>query len=326
MLIKRGLIRKSQPSAESSHVNGVLSNVAMAYWQNRSNFVFDKVFPIVPVDKQTDKYVVFTKNDWFRDEAKRRADASESAGSGYNLDTSNTYSADVWAMHKDIGEQARANSDSFANVDRSATEFVTQRLLLRQEIQWTADFFAASTWGTDVTPSVLWSTYASSDPIGDVETGKLTVLQNTGFLPNTLVLGYNVAIKLRNHPDLVDRFKYTSSSSITNEMMAQVLGVERVLTCMATKATNVEGETAAMALVQGKHALLCYTTNAPSTIEPSAGYTFSWRGISNGQGLDVGIEKFYMQKEKADRVEGQVAMDNKVTGSDLGYFFASVVA
>lgn len=35
--------------------------------QNQANFIADRVFPVVPVDKQADIYTVYTKNDWFRD-------------------------------------------------------------------------------------------------------------------------------------------------------------------------------------------------------------------------------------------------------------------
>jgi len=118
-----------QPNVNSVHVDAILTNISVAYLQNQNNFIADKVFPIVPVDKKSDKFFTYTKNDWFRDEAQRRADATESAGSGYNLST-DTYSADVWAFHKDVGDQTVANADAPLNPLREATEFVTRRLLL----------------------------------------------------------------------------------------------------------------------------------------------------------------------------------------------------
>ena len=100
-----------QPNINSVHVDAILTNISVAYLQKQDNFIADKVFPVVPVDKKSDKYFVYTKNDWFRDEAQRRADATESAGSGYNL-TTGTYSADVFAFHKDVGDQTVANADA----------------------------------------------------------------------------------------------------------------------------------------------------------------------------------------------------------------------
>jgi hypothetical protein len=280
------------------------------------------------VQHQSNAYYTYDKNSFFRDEARPRADGQESAGSGYTIST-DTYNCVVEAIHKDIGYQARQNADAGINLDVDATQFVTQRLLLRREIQWAADFFVNAIWGTSTTPT-LWSTYSTSDPIGDIETGKVTILTNTGYMPNTLVLGYQVYQALKNHPDVIDRVKYTNfnaSVTPTNQLLAALFGVDNVYVAMATKATNVEGETAAMSLVQGKNALLCYVNPTPSLLAPSAGYVFSWRGVTGGiAGAEIGITRFPMPHLKSDRVEGEIAYDNKLVASDLGYFFNTVVA
>jgi hypothetical protein len=323
-----------QPNLNQVHVDAPLTNISIAYLQAQENFIANKVFPVIPVDKKSDKFFVYTKNDWFRDEAQRRADATESAGSGYNLTTS-SYSADVWAFHKDVGDQTRYNSDTPLVPDREATEFVTSRLLLRQEVQFVSDFIKSGVWGTDWagvsgTPSTnefkQWSDYANSDPIEDIESGKEAILGSTGFMPNTLVLGYQVYRKLRNHPDLVDRIKYTSSNVITTDIMARLFDVERVLVSSSVRATNAEGATAAYAFNTGKSALLTYSAPNPGLMTPSAGYTFAWRGVSGNLGATVGVSRIRMESLKADRIEGELAFANKVTAADLGFFFGTAVA
>lgn len=314
-----------QPTQNQVHVDAILTNISVAYMQKQENFIANKVFPIVPVDKQSDKYFSYTKNDWFRDEARLRADATESAGGGYNLTTS-SYSADVWAFHKDIGDQTRANADAPINVDREAVEFVTSRLLLKMETEFVSNFFGTGVWGTDVTPANLWSDYTNSDPLNDVEDAKRAILATTGFEPNTLVLGYDVFKELKNHPDLVDRIKYTSSNVITTDMIARMFDVERVLVSKSVKATNNEGGTAAYDFTAGKNALLCYSAPSPGLLQPSAGYVMSWTGVSGGLGQTIGASRFRMESVKADRIEGEMAFDMKVVAADLGYFFAAVVA
>jgi hypothetical protein len=314
-----------QPTQNQVHVDAILTNISVAYMQKQENFIANKVFPIVPVDKQSDKYFSYTKNDWFRDEARLRADATESAGGGYNLSTS-SYSADVWAFHKDVGDQTRANADAPINVDREAVEFVTSRLLLKMETEFVSNFFTTGVWATDNTPSNLWSDYTNSDPLNDVEDAKRAILATTGFEPNTLVLGYDVFKELKNHPDLVDRIKYTSSNVITTEMIARMFDVERVLVSKSVKATNNEGGTAAYDFTAGKNALLCYSAPSPGLLQPSAGYVMSWTGVSGGLGQTIGASRFRMESVKADRIEGEMAFDMKVVASDLGYFFSAVVS
>jgi hypothetical protein len=249
-----------QPTSSQVHVDAILTNISVAYMQMAENFIATKVFPVVPVSKQSDKFFTYTKNDWFRDEAQRRADATESAGGGYNLST-DSYQADVYAFHKDIGDQTRANADAPINVDREAAEFVTGRMLLKMETQFVSNFFTTSVWATDSTPTNLWSDYTSSDPIGDIETGKRTILSTTGYEPNTLVLGYDTFIQLKNHPDLVDRIKYTSSQVLSESLLASLFGVPRVMVAKSLKATNNEGGSEAYAFNYGKNALLTYSNH-----------------------------------------------------------------
>ena len=314
-----------QPTQSSVHVDAILTNISVAYFQQNQNFIATRVFPVVPVSKQSDKFFTYTKNDWFRDEAQRRADATESAGGGYNLST-DSYQADVYAFHKDIGDQTRANADAPINVDREAAEFVTSRIALKMETQFVSNFFTTSIWGTDSTPTNLWSDYTSSDPIGDIETGKRTILSTTGYEPNTLVLGYDTFIQLKNHPDLVDRIKYTSSNVLTEDVMASLFGVPRVMVAKSVKATNNEGATGAYAFNYGKNPLLTYAAPSAGLLQPSGGYIMSWTGVSGGLGQTVGVSRMRMEQFKADRIEAEVAFDMKVIGTDLGYFFSACVA
>lgn len=329
------IILKAQPTQSSVHVNAPLTNVSVAYIQSQADFIADKVFPVVPVDKQTDIYWVYTKNDWFRDEAKQRAAGTESAGSGYSVDSTNTYSCKVYAFHKDIPDQVRANADAAIDVDRDASLFVTQRLLVRREKQWADSYFTTSKWGKDYTGVAAgevagtsfrqWSDYTGSDPVNDVKVGRMYIKGITGFKPNTLVLAEQVFESLKNHPDIIDRYKYTSSSVVTIDMLAKLFEVDRILIAGAIYATNNEGATGAYDWIMGKGALLVYTTPTPGMMSPSAGYTFAWRGLSN-LGYATAISSFRMEHLKSDRVEGESAFDCKIVASDMGVFFTAAVA
>lgn len=221
-----------QPTSSDVHVDAILSQISVAYMQSNDVFIANRIFPTISVQKQSDLYFTYTKGDWFRDEAQLRAPSTPSAGSGYGLSTG-TYSCNVYAMHKDVDDQTRANADDPINPDREATQFVTQRMLMRQEIDWSSTYFTTGVWDTDVVGGVdftQWSNYTSSDPIEDIEVGKATMLNATGYLPNTLVLTYDAMRQLRNHPDVIDRIKYTSANVPTEATLSSLFGVDRVLT------------------------------------------------------------------------------------------------
>ena len=194
------------------------------------------------------------------------------------------------------------------------------------ETQFVSSFFGTGVWATDDTPSNLWSDYTSSDPLGDVEDGKRAILSTTGFEPNTLVLGYDVFRALKNHPDLVDRIKYTSSQTLTEGLMASLFDIPRVMVAKAVKATNNEGATQAYDFTHGKNALLTYSAPSAGLLQPSGGYVMSWTGVSGGLGQTIGTSRIRMEQFKADRIEGEMSFDMKVIGSDLGYFFNACVA
>jgi hypothetical protein len=324
-----------QPTISDVHVDAILTNISVAYMQKAENMIADKVFPVVPVDKKSNKYFTYDKADWFRDEAQRRAPGTESAGGGYNLST-DTYAADVWAFHKDVDDQTVANADTPLNPLREAAEFVTSRLLLRREVQFITDFMTTGVWDNEVTGVTSspvsgtsfyqWSDYSNSDPIEDIETAKEDILSTTGYEGNTLVLGYQTFRQLKNHPDIVDRYKYTTSSVITEEMMARLFGVDRILVAKSVRNSAAEGLTASYGFNFGKAACLLHVAPNPGLMTPSAGYIFAWTGVSGGLGSTIGTSQFRMESLKAARVEAEVAFDNKVVANDLGYFFNSAVA
>ena len=329
----------ANPYLAQVHVDRPLTNMSVAYIQDEGAFVSGKVFAVVPVDKKSNKYFIYTKDDWFRDDAQLRAPATESAGGGYDLDNTPSYVCDVYAYHKDIDEQVAANSDIPLNSERDATRFVTRKLLLRQEIQWVTDFFATGKWtgsttATDITVAPLWND-PTSTPIEDVQAQALSILTTTGFEPNTLVLGFGVYQKLIRHPDVIDLIKYGASPgspAIANEAaLAKIFSVDRVVVSKSVKNTAAKtpgSTTFTGALTAGKNAMLAYVTKSPGIMEPSSGYIFMWKGISRGIGTTIAAYRIPMPWLGLEtvRVEAEIAFDDKLVGADLGAFFSLAVA
>ena len=135
-----------QPTLSDVHVNRPLTNISIAFLQKASDFVSSRVFPNIPVAKQSDRYFVYDRDSWFRDDAAKRAPSTESAGTGYTIDNTPTYSADVWALHKDVSDQVRANTDVPLDADRDATLYISQKMLLRKEKEFTTKYFKTGIW------------------------------------------------------------------------------------------------------------------------------------------------------------------------------------
>lgn len=334
LILRKGLtiIRKTKPTPSDVHINGPLTNVAVAYFQSAAGFIADRVFPTVNVAKKSDLYYIYPKEELLRDEAKVRAPGTESAGGGFAPTTSN-YDCRVEAFHKDIDDQLRGNADSVLQLDTAATRFVMSKMMIRREASWFTTYFNTGIWGTDITgvasgPStgeVLQWNAAASTPRADVDAGRLKIGGETGRMPNTLVIGPHVLTALRSNAEVRDQFKYTSAESIDTAMLARYFGIERVLVPTAIWSTGNEGGANTTQFFAGKKALLCYTTDAPALMEPTAGYTFQWTGVSP-QGAPIALRRYRIDPTRSDRIEAEMAYTQKVVSTDLGYFFDSIVA
>lgn len=328
----------SQPTGRQGHVDRVLTNISVAYMQQDSQFIASKVFPIVPVEKKSNLFRTYVKGDWFRDEAEKRAPGTPSAGGGYGTGT-DSYFCDDYAFHKDIADQDRANADDDVNLDTGATDFVSQRLLLKREKLFAATAFATGVWANEregVASGMTGTQFlqlndVNSDPRALIKAGRRQMLATTGFKPNTLVMHYDVMDALIDHPDLVDRIKYTSRESINAGLLAQIFDVERVFVAGAIENTAKEGQAPdVMDFLYGKHMLLCYVAPRPSLMAPSAGYTFSWGYAPLRKGDDntnrVQIKRFRLEEIASERIEGEMAFDDRIVAGDMGFFYRNVVA
>jgi hypothetical protein len=329
-------VTKTQPTPSSVHVNRPLGNISIAYRQNQNAFIARRVFPQISVTKQSDAYYTYDRGHFNRDEMAKRAPGAEASGGGFEVST-DTYTADVYAYKHDIPDQRRENTDSPLMPDREATELVTLKALLQEEVLWASNYFAQSVWTNDVegvsgTPSGAqvkqWND-AASTPIEDIRAYRTTVQQLTGFRPNTLVIGQEVEDKLYDHPDIVDRVKYGQTpgrpADITTQDLANLFKVDRVMTMASIQNTAAEGAANAHAFIGGKGALLCYSAPNPGLMTPSGGYTFNWTGMTGGVN-GTRIKKYRLENIESDRVEIQSAYAQKLVSADLGVFFRTIVA
>ena len=317
------------------HIDKALTNISVQYLQDEDNYIAGKVFPMVPVQKQSDRYFIYKKEDWFRDDAQERAPGTESAGGDYDIDNTPTYFCRKYAFHKDVVEEDRANADNPLTPDEDAVQFVTDKILLNKENNWARTFFKDGVWGTDYEGAasaasgkvVFWDDYANSDPIGDITKMATDQSEVTGKRPNTLVLGRKAYDALKNHPDFLDRVKYTQKGVVTTDLIAELFDVERVLVANAIQNVAKKGQDAQMQFILGKHVLLCYTTNAPKLKTATAGYTFTWTGLMGSNALGGRINRFSMPQLGigTERIECELAYDMKVVAADMGTFIKNVV-
>lgn len=328
------------PTQRDVHVNTPLTNISVAFMQSSEGFVASQVFPTVPVQKQSDRYWTYNRGDFNRDEMEKRADGTESAGSGYRVDSTPTYFADVWSLHKDIGDQTRANYDSVLNADRDATNWLSTKGLIKQEVEFASNYLQTGIWDQDFAgvsgapgggQFQQWNE-ADSTPIEDIRAEMTAQQLRSTFRPNTLLFTQQVLDALVDHPDIVDRVKYGTQSQVSTVDISELRAlwkIERILVMSGIVNAAQRGLTTEEQnqFIAGRVAWLGYAAPAPGLMVPTAGYTFRWRGLMGSVG-DSGttISKFRMRELKADRVEIEMAFDQKVVATEMGTLFNNAVA
>lgn len=317
------------------HIDQPLSNLTLAYVQSQENFIADKVFPTVGVQRQSDKYYIYDRANMNRTgDVQKLAPRTEVNRIGMTISNSSYY-ADVYGLGMDFDEQTLANEDAVLDIRAAGAETLATRLMIHREEQFASTFFSAGVWATDNTPSNLWSDYTNSTPIQDVTTARRTMqLGSGGFKPNTMVVGKEVRDILINHPDILARLNggatVSNTALITNAKLAEIFEVENFYVMEAVKNDSAEGIAESNSFIGGKNALLVHTPRSAGLMTPAAGLTFAWNNIPGVNNLGISVESFsddaLKRQQVAEHIQVKMSYDMKVVGSDLGYFFEAVIA
>ena len=316
------------------HLDVPLTNLTVAYAQETSNFVADKVFGTLSVDKQSNKFYKYDREGLRHGDVKLLAPRTEVNRVGMSLSTDN-YFAEVRGIGMDFDEQELANEDTMLEFRSQGANVLIEKILIDREVRWADTFFKAGVWGTETTPANLWSDYTNSTPIVDVTNARRQMqLKSGGYKPNCMVVGKEVRDILVNHPDILARLNggatVANTALITDAKLAEIFEVEQFLVMEAVYNDAKEGLADNIDFIGGKHAMLAYKPSSMGLKTPASGAIFTWDAIPNVGGLGITVESFsddaLKRQQVAEMIQVKCADDMKVIGADLGYFFDSVVA
>ena len=303
------------------HIDVALSNFAVKF--RNPAYVSDQVFTRVPVQRQSDKYWRFGKEQLQALIDDLRAPGAAAQRVTQTL-SAETYFAEDHALERLITDEERANFDA-GDVEQWVTETLADKLLLRKEKL----FAAAVTDTAQVTQNVTlsgtaqWSDFTNSTPTENIQTGQETIAQNAGVRANTLILGFPVFSKLRNNPKVVERVQNIRVGVVREEDLASIFDVQRVLVSQALE-VDAAGN---VGFVFGKHAVLAYVSPTPAFGEPSFGKTFVWAGAPGStNGFIVELGRATPVSRKADELAVHFYYDQKITAVEAAYLIEDAVA
>ena len=309
------------------YIDRLLTAISIAY--KNPLYIADLIFPIVPVDKQTGFIPQYIQSDWFRNQAHLRATGSVSRRGAFRTDTA-TYAAHRRSFGVEIPDEVRDSAIGEPyNLERDSAEFATDKVMMERELSFVTSAFGTGIWAADEVGGVnftQWDNYGASQPLIDMTTFADNIEARIGREPNTLVMGKQVWNQLKWHPDLIDLVKYTQRGTLSEELVANMLGITRLLIGRGIYTTSPEGTAEASVVytrIWGKNALLVYTPDRPSLMTPASGYTFTWARVPNSISY---IKRMRDEQREIDIIEASSYYQHKVIVARAAEFMSAVVA
>lgn len=354
------------PNPEGAQLNPsgyspLLTDMAGGLLLTMSEFIADKIAPVIPVAAPSGKFNVWDRGDFMRRGGKRLANYEAAPIEGFNT-SSSTYSVSKWGVAamwtaQDLAD-ARAGGTTDMQLINGKVELTVQRAGLEREIEVATKIQTTGNWSTTYAgvasgPTGLqflrWDN-ASADPVQDFVTWQEYMRLTFGIEANTAVIPISVINKLKVSPNLIDRIKYGGTmdrpTEVTFDQIKMLLNVERLFVPKAVYNTAAEGQTPVYAYIWSNTMWMGYVAPRPTTVTPSAMYTFAWTGDTTA-GLPVGmaagagpapwdatrdprVAGLFMRRYRENRpsgefVESELYSTSNVTAASMGITFTTPI-
>lgn len=230
------------PTAKSIVTASSLRNVSIYF--KSPEFVADQVFPLMNVDDPTMKLTKYLESDFFRNDAALRGEGSQAVRGSFKT-TEVTYSCLEYAFASPVTDEFRRNARKMSAQpllpDQDAVELAKRKIMMNREGK-AMSLISGSTWldgvsgGEDVEGG--WNASASANTfITDIDNAKLAMAAR-GIVPGgdleiRLLLDDLTFNQIKEISRVRDQFKYTSKESITPEMLAGMLEIDKVIVSRA---------------------------------------------------------------------------------------------
>lgn len=315
----------SMNTGQARVVDPILTTHAQGY-QNKSR-VGHILFPRVEVLVRGGQVIEFGKESFYSVDARRAPGAStKSLQFGY---LGKPFSLVQDALNGLVPREHLQDAQQVPGIDLGgrAVSGVMNILTLNLEVEQAKLATDPATYAPSHT-AVLgngdrWDDNAGN-PLTMIEDAKSTIRRTSGVEPNVMVISKPIFNKLKNHPAITERYKYTSSDSITADMIAKLMELEKLGVGAASVLDSNADENAPFTDVWGNVAVLAYVPQASGGItagaeQPSFGYTYTLKGNPH-------VEVPSWDNDRKSWVYGVTYERTPVlTGIASGYIFRNVI-
>lgn len=304
------------PYAKQIHQDKALEGVSVAL--RPGEFIADRLLSAVKVKHESDKYYVYSTDIMSLPETLR-ANGAEANQITFNMSTS-TYTLEEHALKGVVTDRDRDNADKAISPDIDMTEVLTKKILIRKEVECATMIQEPLTFTNTISLSsdMAWTANTIlSNPITQIDSGTSKIIGSSGYKPNKLAIDDATFRGAKNHVSIVDRVKYTSADSITEQMLAKIFNLEEVLVGRAVYETAAEGLTSSLGWIWTNMAWLAYVEPNPGLRKASAAYQF----LQQKTGSPYTVKKWRVEERDGDWIEVSSTFKMQPIATGCAYLF-----
>lgn len=316
--------------------NAYLTNMSIAYFQQQNDYIATHMFPAIPVQHSTSSYYIFSRADLARDNVQRKPQFGKVQPMVISS-TTDTYRCEVDQVILGLDQIAqtdiqRANIPGAADPRKAKVQTATEQIYTHLDILWAKKFFQPGVWnnemqGVTASPSgsqFLKFTDANFNPIQFFDNLKIDMKRRGRRKPNKICFGTKAWIGMKNNPFILDRVIGTGGTNnpalVTEKAVAEILGFDEVMICEGTfNAAGIGAPEDMRYICDESGCLVVHTPSSASIDTPSAGYSFMWDMLGNGQ--TIAFDQFEGERgTHTEFIEGLCSSCFKITAQDLGVY------
>ncbi len=296
-------------------IDPVLTTIARGYSNNE--FIADRLFPFVTVEKEAGKIPVFGKEMFRVYNTERAIRAASNEMQTLGIQTIDYVTTEHDLVHPiDYRELKEAEIDLKAR----ATEMTTEGIRLKHE-KIAADLAQNDTLYPSSNKEIITTdkfNLEDTDPIAIIEEKKAALRAIIGKRPNVMVMGAVVYDALKNHPKILERIKYSQLGVATVDLLEALFGIPNIYigeSIYSDDGTVFED-------IWKDNIILAYITSptgiADSPYEPCFGYTLRVRNYPF-------VDTWEENGGKIVKVRTTDNFDVKVVGIESAYLIKDVL-
>jgi hypothetical protein len=269
----------SQPTFTDQY----LTNVSNAWRNDSADFIAEKIFPVVGVNKKTFKVASYSKENLRVPSSSVRTGESKSKRVNLGRDEDTIGPLQEHSLSDFVTKEDQSMTDNPYDALSDATENILQKMSLIDEKDLATQLADTAVVTANATKSGTsqWSDYANSNPFNDIKTGAIAMKGSALKVPNTFFTSWEAWIQMVDHPDFLDRIKWSQTGVMTDSDFLKLFapyGINKIFIGKVSENSAVEGQTDSLAAIWGKHAWLGYVTDRPGLREVNGGYKFQLNG------------------------------------------------